>query len=344
MEVDETHGRYIVTLREKLPTRARDARRALSRPESVRELDYNVIGETSYIVVDANEEDLDVISRASNVVRIEPDVIYTPDAYAFPVPEPDDMSFCGMTNADDYGHRGLNTTVGVIDQGWDQPARDYFGGRVKAEKLLDMGDGTNDHGIMCASMAVPPDAELAIASTDYSVSQSIECINWMLDIVSVTCITMSFSGTTYVQAFQDVITKAVIDKKVKTFSSMGNAGAGGDGGDQFGKRYPAAYQHNAAIGAVDRTTGQYADFTSLGDWMWGVNSGVAVKVMGFDQVFTTANGTSFSTPLTCHQYSRLFGVSSCKGSGDVLHAMKESQFGLGVPDWEAALKSLDSGL
>ena len=121
---------------------------------------------------------------------------------------------------------------------------------------------------------------------------------------------------------------------------------------------PADHPDVLTVGAVDENK-NFASFSSYGPNAEGlikpniVAQGKNTIVANSNNEVSTANGTSFSSPITSGMVACLWGSNPHKTAMDIKDAIYKSsdkyfnpdnQFGYGIPDYYNALKSLSSDI
>ncbi|MEP1489231.1 MAG: S8 family serine peptidase [Algibacter sp.] len=134
------------------------------------------------------------------------------------------------------------------------------------------------------------------------------------------------------------------EKGMLLVTSAGNSGNGGVGA-------PADSQYVLSVGAVD-ALGDYATFSSVGSVFQPtqkpdiVAQGQASYVITENDVMTTANGTSFSSPILAGGVACLWQALPNKTNAEITQLIRESgslyatpnnQLGYGIPDLDHAL-------
>ena len=134
------------------------------------------------------------------------------------------------------------------------------------------------------------------------------------------------------------------EKGMLLVTSAGNSGTGGVGA-------PADSQYVLSVGAVD-ALGDYADFSSIGNAFQPtqkpdvVAQGEASYVITENDVITTANGTSFSSPILAGGVACLWQALPNKTNAEITQLIRESgslyttpnyQLGYGIPNLNNAL-------
>lgn len=312
---------YILTLSEVLPPEERSGFRAMPRP--VRS-SYKLVrpagpGERGAYYLEMTEDEAERALAASNVEAVEEDGISYPDVNT-QVVAAEDLAFHQAELYASAAWTGAGADVGVIDTGLG--ALSLF--NVKASRSQTGGNPLTDpngHGTGCASLAVPRSGRAVVGqvpATGASDSDVTALIYWMLDTVGVTCISHSYSGPNPKSAAYREALSHGISKGVPFFCSSGNEG------DSV-VRYPAGHPEALAIGALRRSDGEYAGFSSRGDHLWANVSGEDVLVYAPDGSLTRVNGTSFSTPMAAGFYALNKAKAGNRISMDgVLTAMKNA--------------------
>lgn len=311
----------ILTLSEVLPIEERDGFRAMPRAvrNSYKPIRPRGVGERGAYYLEMTEAEAERALSASNVEAVERDGVSYPDVNA-QVVAAEDLAFHGADLYSSSAWTGAGADVGVIDSGLG--ALSLF--NVKASRSQ---AGTNPltdptgHGTGCASLAVPRAGRVVVGqvpANGASDSDVMALIYWMLDTVGVTCISHSYSGPSQKSvAYREALSHG-ISKDVPFFCSSGNEG------DSV-VRYPAGHPEALAIGALRRSDGEYAGFSSRGGHLWANASGEDVLVYTPGGSTTRMNGTSFSTPIAAGFYALNKAKAGNRISMDgVLTAMKNA--------------------
>ena len=312
---------YILTLSEVLPPDERDDFRAMPRAvrRSYKPVRPAGVGDRGAYYLEMTEAEAERALSASNVEAVEPDGVSYPDVNA-QVVAAEDLAFHGADLYASAAWNGAGADVGVIDAGLG--ALSLF--NVKASRSQ-VGTNPltdpNGHGTACASLAVPRSGRVVVGQVgngSAADSDVTALVYWMVDEVGVTCITHSFSGPNEKSsAYREALSHAR-SKGVPFFCSMGNEG------DSI-PRYPAAHPEVLAIGALRRSDGEYAGFSSRGDHVWANASGEGVQVYAPDGTIVRKDGTSFATPMAAGFYALNKAKAGNRVSMEgVLSAMKNA--------------------
>lgn len=299
------YQRYNLTLRVVDPT-ARDKFRALSRPESFFEIRPNRSpGQRGAYRVEMTQSEYeaaleDAQNPESNLLVVEPDGLN--QLHASGAPDDAQLAFVAAQNAQSLGLTGSGVIVGVPDSGLGAALRDgVFSGRIAASKTFIGTTAFQDndgHGSNMASLAVPPNAKLAVArvadndaATDAELSAG---IYWLADEAHVNIISCSVGSTSDAQAKRDAFNHAV-SKNILVFASAGNDG-------NSTPHYPAAYSGVLAISNYEVNTGQIDPQSSYGNHIFAATGGDPGHVLnpsgGLEA--TSSGGTSTATAVAAH--------------------------------------------
>lgn len=299
------YKRYNLTLRVVDPT-ARDKFRRLSRPESFFEIRPNRSpGQRGAYSVEMTQSEYeaaleDAQDPQSNLLVVEPDGLN--QLHASGAPDDAQLAFVAAQNAESLGLTGSGVVVGVMDTGIGAALRDgVFSGRIAAGKSFVGGspyEDANGHGSNMASLAVPPNAKLAVARdtvtagpTDANMAAA---AYWLADEVGVNIISCSQGGPTDAQVKRDAFSHAV-SKNILVFASAGN-----DGNSQ--PNYPAAISGVLAISNYLVTTGEIKPSSSYGNHIFAATGGDPGHVLNSSGGLEAeaGGGTSTATAIAAH--------------------------------------------
>lgn len=299
------YKRYNLTLRVVDPT-ARDKFRMLSRPESFFEIRPNRSpGQRGAYRVEMTQDEYeaaleDAEDPGSNLLVVEPDGVN--QLHAGGAPDAAQLAFVAAQNADSLGLTGSGVVVGVPDSGLGAALRDgVFSGRIAASKTFIGTTAFQDndgHGSNMASLAVPPNAKLAVArvadSDSATDAELVAGIYWLTDEAHVNVISCSIGSTTNAQTKRDAFNHAV-SKNILVFASAGNDG-------NSTPHYPAAYSGVLAISNYNVTTGQIVASSSYGNHIFAATGGDPGHVLSPSGALEaeTGGGTSTATAVAAH--------------------------------------------
>ncbi|HCW08146.1 MAG TPA: hypothetical protein DGG95_12365 [Cytophagales bacterium] len=103
-------------------------------------------------------------------------------------------------------------------------------------------------------------------------------------------INCSFGGSGESQIIQDIITHVVLDQNCLVVAAAGNSASSSPS-------YPAAYDNVLSVAATDSKDVK-ASFTNYGTTIDLAAPGVGIYTTGYNNVYNTVDGTSFSSPIT----------------------------------------------
>jgi len=106
------------------------------------------------------------------------------------------------------------------------------------------------------------------------------------DVKIINC---SFGGSFQSQIIQDIINYAVLDRNCLVVAAAGNDGSSAPS-------YPAAYDNVLSVAATDRSD-VAASFSNYGTTVDIAAPGVSIYTTGYNNVYNTESGTSFSSPI-----------------------------------------------
>jgi hypothetical protein len=286
--------RYIIQC-EKIPQEERDVYRSFVDPNFTNLKRIAPVGEKAVYRVELTEEEVERANTASNLISIEQPSYATNDV-GRTIPSMADLTFHKASEYWNWGWTGKGMVIGVIDSGLGSAIRGQF--NVKAAKSFVGGDPYEDgsgHGSKISSLAIPPDAQIAVADVQVSDSGTvgsdafIAAVHWLVDEVGVNFINFSSSGFSDEQAAHDAVIHAT-SNGVPFYTSTGNDG-------RSPANYPARWPESTGVGALDRTTGQRASNSNYGEGLDMEVSGVNVHTQDKNGNAVTASGTSAATPI-----------------------------------------------
>jgi len=106
------------------------------------------------------------------------------------------------------------------------------------------------------------------------------------DVKIINC---SFGGSGQSQIIQDIINYAVLDRNCLIVAAAGNDGTSDPS-------YPAAYDNVLSVAATDQSDA-VASFSNFGTTVDIAAPGVSIYTTGYNNVYNTESGTSFSSPI-----------------------------------------------
>lgn len=292
--------RVNLTLR-KVPPGARDKFRALTTPDTYKEIRPGSVGERVAYSVEMTEAEFaqaqrDAEDPRSNLIDAERDG----GGRSGSVPGGREIEYLGLQNLTSWGWDGSSIDVGIADSGLGAGlASGVFSGRIKAAKSEIETDPLTDplgHGSKMAGLAVPPRARIVVSQVltehdEYANSELTKAIYWMIRDVGVHVINLSLYGdpsTVLLDALREAKAKNVL-----VFASFGNEG------DQT-PYYPASYPEVLGITSYDSRTDSRTPSSSYGQGVFAASTGMPVTwyLPGGAEETTEDGGTSAATALT----------------------------------------------
>ena len=123
--------------------------------------------------------------------------------------------------------------------------------------------------------------------TEYNVYSGLLYAGYQKDVKIINC---SFGGSGQSQIIQDIINHIVLDQNKLIVAAAGNDGS-------FTPSYPASYDNVISVAATDLND-KRASFSNYGTFVDLAAPGVGIYTTGYNNVYNTVDGTSFSSPIT----------------------------------------------
>ncbi len=123
--------------------------------------------------------------------------------------------------------------------------------------------------------------------SEYAAYSGLLYAGYQKDVKIINC---SFGGTDQSQIIQDLINHIVLDQNRVIVASAGNS-------NTSQPNYPGAYDNVLSVAATDQNDVK-ASFTSYGTTIDISAPGVGIYTTGYNNVYNTVDGTSFSSPIT----------------------------------------------
>jgi len=220
-------------------------------------------------------------------------------------------------------------TVAVIDTGVDLAHPDFEGRIVPGYDFVnndavaqdDQGHGTHCAGIIGANAnnaygtvgldwktKIMPIKVLSSTGSG-ATSNIINGVKWAADN-GAKVISMSLSGTTYSQAFQDAINYAW-NKGVIILGSAGNVGTSAI-------RYPSGYANVIAVASTDQNDVK-SSFSTYGTWVDVTAPGSSILSSKLGGGTVSMSGTSMSTPLVAGLASLTWSMNPAYSNASVVN-------------------------
>lgn len=304
-EVSETR-RYGLTLI-KVPPGQRDKFRALSRPETYKEVRPGEVGERVAYSVEMTEAEYEQARRDAedptvNLIAAEPRIFGEP-GYSGPVPEKVALAYLAADRLAALGFDGRGVDVAICDTGLGAGlAGGVFSGRVKAAwsdvEGVDPLTDTDGHGSAMASLAVPPKARIVVAritdSQGFAADDAVaRALYWIADGPGSHVVNISYQFS----AGSTVLTDAVrhtLSQNVLIFACRGNYSSSEP-------VYPASEPGVLAITNFDRRTNNIDASSSYGSDVFAAAGGMAIWKLepdgsaGYLENGGTSSATAFAT-------------------------------------------------
>lgn len=311
----------------------RDKFRKLSRPDTFFEIRPNrEVGQRGAYSVEMTEAEYhealrDAESPFSNLLVIEPESERKPWTS---VPGSTALTYLAAQEADSLGLTGSGVVVGTVDSGLSQTlASSVFSGRVKAARSFATGginytnpfyDATG-HGSEMSGLAVPPDAQIAVAKTGEDLlgagdTDGAAAIYWLADEVGADVILLEFQLDISTTVLSDAVSHAV-GKNILVVAPTGNSGAFNDGGP--GENivvYPAGLSGVLAISNYLSSTDAIESTSNYGHHTFAAapSDVNGYTVGGGEQFFGDMGGTSASSAMATGIVARFLSGNVSAGN------------------------------
>jgi hypothetical protein len=304
--------RYGLTLI-KVPPEQRNKFRALSRPETYKEVRPGEVGQRVAYSVEMTEAEYEQARRdaenpRSNLLVIE-EVRRCPPPTS--VPGKLILDYIAAAGIVQWGWGGEGVVIALLDTGISQAVADtIFAGRIDSAISVIEGlspyEGDTSHGTFSAGLVAPPKAHLSIIRTgdgsgsyDDDVAKGLylaidenQAPGRNVDLIAAV---VQMNDTTLLK---DAAAEAVAQGKL-VFAAAGNGGPDFVGAGENYNRYPAAYPGILAISNYDPRTDAKSDSSNYGNHLFAAAPGDATTSYAMDGSleYRERGGTSAATPV-----------------------------------------------
>lgn len=305
------YRRYNLTLTVADPS-ARDRFRALSRPETFREIRPNRSpGQRSAYSVEMTQSEYeaaleDAADPNVNLIVVEPDA-RGHDSSVVPGATVD--TYMAAQDADSLGLTGQGVDVGVIERDYGPMLNSAMSGRIKAAKGF--GDGADPyagavgHGSRMIGLAAPGQSRAVAAAYDGAASTFAAAVYWMADEIGVDIISISqwFDYTS--TAMEDALNHAY-GIGILIFGSAGN-GTHNDAIPTQNIVFPGSLANVLTISNYRPATDAIDSTSNYGPKIWAAAAGSSLSVYdpSGNVIAIDNGGTSAATALAAGIAARL---------------------------------------
>ena len=304
--------RYGLTLI-KAPPVERDKFRALSRPETYKEVRPGEVGERVAYSVEMTRAEYERARRDAENPNVNLLVVEEVDFSPLPASVPSSLilGYMAATRLAQNKWNGAGVTIALLDNGISRTVADtVFAGRISSaisttDRAADAYSGDTSHGTFSAGLLAPPRAHLSVirigmhtgsysddvAKGLYAAADENQASGRGVKLV--VAVVQNDDSTLLKDAAAEAVRKGKL-----VLAAAGNGGPDYVGAGENFKVYPAAYPGIHAISNFDPNADTKAYTSNYGNHIWAAAPGMATTsyAMNGSLRYEEDGGTSAATP------------------------------------------------